>query len=76
MATCDTCRHWRSYRLVGGVMRGDCLSGDARLPAPVLDTSDYRPLLATRADFGCIVHAPIAKTGMPADAAIQAPKIH
>jgi len=59
MSTCDTCRYWQPTNLVRGVIRGDCDSGDLRLPCPTLDLSDYRPVLVTRADFGCVAHTPI-----------------
>lgn len=57
MPTCETCLHWQRYSTKDGVDRGDCNSTDPRLPCVALDPSTYRPVLVTRADFGCVVHA-------------------
>ena len=60
MQTCKTCLHRQPYNVAKGVLRGDCRSGDERMPCVALDPSNYRPLLATRADFGCVAHEPAA----------------
>jgi hypothetical protein len=71
MNNCATCKHWKPYEFNDRLASdwAECKIAEGRKGLPVLtesivfafDASDYHAQLATRGDFGCVLHEELIK---------------